>query len=65
MTDDGDGTDADLEQAVEGFLRDARRVYEKYEEGYVDPDAALWTLEGHLDSLEDALAERDDTDRPG
>jgi hypothetical protein len=50
------GTDGtDLESAVGNFLRNARRVYEEYDEGYVDPDAALWTLEGHVDTLEDAF----------
>lgn len=51
---------SDLERAVETFLRDARRVYEEYDDGYLDPDAALWTLSGHIDALEDTL--EDDSD---
>jgi len=62
MTDSSDadstGDKATLERAVEAFLRDARRVYDEYEEDYLDPDAALWTLDGHIDSLEDALDAR-------
>ncbi|PSQ21577.1 hypothetical protein BRD01_11645 [Halobacteriales archaeon QS_8_65_32] len=54
--------DADLERAVEDFLRDARGVYEEYEAGYLDPDAALWTLEGHIDGLEDAIRAPNDED---
>lgn len=72
--DTGNGTDrtdsraderdanADLERAVEDFLRDARGVYEEYEAGYLDPDAALWTLEGHIDEFEDAARAPNDED---
>jgi hypothetical protein len=49
---------SELDEAVGTFLRETRDVYEEYEEGYMDPDAALWTIEGHLDSLEDVLQER-------
>jgi hypothetical protein len=58
------GQDADSDRAVETFLRDVRNVYEEYEEGYMDPDAALWTIEGHLDSLENALSEHGEDDEP-
>lgn len=62
MTDDtdanADAETADLEAAVERFLRDARTVYEEYDEGYLDPDAALWTLDGHINTLEDTLDDR-------
>jgi hypothetical protein len=54
--------DADLERAVEDFLRDAQSVYEEYEADYLDPDAALWTLEGHIDGLEDAVRAPNDED---
>jgi hypothetical protein len=60
MPNDDGGTG--LDEAIDEFLRDARRVYAEYEEGYVDPDAALWTLEGHIDALEDALDEQDGAD---
>jgi hypothetical protein len=56
------GENPELDEAVEAFLRDTRSVYEEYEEGYMDPDAALWTIEGHLDSLEGALRERNGND---
>lgn len=63
VTEDSDSADdTTLERAVETFVRDARRVYEEYEEDYLDPDAALWTLEGHIDTLEDALDARDGRD---
>jgi hypothetical protein len=45
----------DLEEAIERFVRDTRGVYEEYEDGYIDPDAALWTIEGHIDRLETRL----------
>lgn len=41
----------DLEDAVEEFLDDANYVYSEYEQGYMDADAALSVLEGHLDDL--------------
>ena len=53
---------SELDEAVGTFLRETRDVYEEYEEGYMDPDAALWTIEGHLDSLEGALRERNGND---
>ncbi|PSP73234.1 hypothetical protein BRC86_10240 [Halobacteriales archaeon QS_3_64_16] len=56
------GENSELDEAVEAFLQDARSVYEEYEEGYMDPDAALWTIEGHLDSLEETLRKRDEDD---
>lgn len=45
----------DLEDAVSEFLREADAVYEDYERGYVDADAALATLESHIEELTDAV----------
>lgn len=59
-TDTADEGNPNLERAVEAFLRDTRRVYEEYEADYLDPDAALWTIEGRVDALEDAFDERGD-----
>jgi hypothetical protein len=42
---------AETEPAVETFLDRADAVFEDYENGYVDPDAALSTLESHVDTL--------------
>lgn len=47
----------DLEDAVDDFLDRADRVYDDYESGYVDPDAALSALEGHLASLREAAGD--------
>jgi hypothetical protein len=44
-------TDSD---AVETFLDRADDVFTDYEEGYVDPDAALATLEHHVETLREA-----------
>ncbi len=41
----------DLEESVEEFLDDADYVYSEYEQGYMDADAALSVLEGHIDDL--------------
>jgi hypothetical protein len=57
------GENPELDEAIETFLQDTRNVYEEYEEGYMDPDAALWTIEGHLDSLEETLHEHGEEDR--
>lgn len=50
MSDDGD----DLDAAVAQFLSGADTVYEDYERGYTDADAALHVLESHLDDLREA-----------
>lgn len=47
----------DLESAVEEFLDRVDRVYEEYDEGYVDADAALHVLEGHVETLAAAVDE--------
>ncbi|EMA45451.1 hypothetical protein [Halococcus saccharolyticus] len=41
----------DTDDAVETFLDQADSVFEDYENGYVDPDAALSTLEHHVETL--------------
>ncbi|WP_202593558.1 hypothetical protein [Halococcus sediminicola] len=41
----------DTETAVEAFLTRADAVFKDYENGYTDPDAALATLESHVDTL--------------
>lgn len=42
---------AELEASVEEFLDDADHVLSEYEQGYMDADAALSVLEGHIDDL--------------
>jgi hypothetical protein len=42
-------TDADA--AVETFLADAETVFEEYDQGYVDADAALRRLRRHVEDL--------------
>lgn len=46
---------ADPETAVETFLDRADAVFADYESGYTDPDAALATLESHVESLREAV----------
>jgi hypothetical protein len=41
----------DLATAVEEFLSDADTVLGEYHQGYMDADAALSILEGHVDDL--------------
>lgn len=41
----------ELEESVEEFLDDAGYVLSEYEQGYMDADAALSVLEGHVDDL--------------
>ena len=45
----------DTETAVETFLNRADAVFEDYESGYTDPDAALSTLEAHIESLRETV----------
>lgn len=42
---------SDSEPAVETFLNRAEDVFEDYENGYTNADAALSTLEAHVDAL--------------
>ncbi|WP_327052363.1 hypothetical protein [Halomicrococcus gelatinilyticus] len=48
-------TDAD--DAIRQFLRDADTVYDEYDQGYVDADAALDVLETHIEQLRAAVEE--------
>lgn len=45
----------DTEVAVTEFLDRAEAVFEDYENGYADPDAALETLEAHVQSLRETV----------
>lgn len=42
---------AELDDIVEEFLDGVDDVYDEYEQGYMDADAALSILEDHLDDL--------------
>lgn len=42
---------AELEDSVEEFLEDAEDVLSEYEQGYMDADAALSVLSGHIEDL--------------
>ena len=41
----------DAEDAIQQFLRDADTVYDEYDQGYVDADAALDVLKTHVETL--------------
>ncbi|MFB6256598.1 MAG: hypothetical protein ABEH58_07745 [Haloplanus sp.] len=43
----------DLDTAVADFLDAAERVYDEYDDGYVDADAALSQLGDHVSTLRD------------
>ncbi|WP_336361211.1 hypothetical protein [Haladaptatus sp. ZSTT2] len=43
----------ELEDAVSEFLRNAKSVYNEYERGYTDADAALSVLEMRIEELRD------------
>lgn len=47
----------DLKAAVETFLDGADAVYDEYEQGYMDADAALGTLSSHVEALREASEE--------
>jgi hypothetical protein len=62
-TSEAETTDADtLHAGVTAFLREADAVYDEYEQGYLDPDAALARLDSALSDLRDAEAAFDDTE---
>jgi hypothetical protein len=42
-------TDAD--ERLAAFLGEAETVFEEYDQGYMDADAALRRLRGHIDEL--------------
>lgn len=43
----------DLDTAVADFLDVAERVYDEYDDGYIDADAALSRLGDHVSTLRD------------
>jgi hypothetical protein len=45
----------ETEAAVREFLSNARTVYDEYDQGYMDADAALTQLEKHVESLESTV----------
>jgi hypothetical protein len=45
----------DLESAVAEFLREAETVYDEYDQGYIDADAALRRLRPEIEELESTL----------
>ncbi|MFB6127917.1 MAG: hypothetical protein ABEJ79_11570 [Halolamina sp.] len=47
----------ELDDAVERFLDDVDDVYEEYDQGYMDADAALTRVEDHLRDLREAARE--------
>jgi len=57
MSDDGSN---DLNVAVSNFLNGADSVYEDYERGYTNADAALHVLESHLDDLREVHENSDE-----
>ncbi|WP_433624402.1 hypothetical protein [Halomicrococcus sp. NG-SE-24] len=50
----------DFEDAVEQFLQDADAVYDEYDQGYVDADAALSMLDDRLNDLRAAVEGAED-----
>lgn len=47
-------TDDEMPPPVETFLEQVEGVYLEYDEGYLDPDAALSVLGDHVSELRDA-----------
>ncbi len=45
----------DLEEAVVEFLDASDNVYDEYDQGYVDADAALSMLTPHLETLRESV----------
>lgn len=50
----GESGDESVESAVDAFVADVETVYDEYDQGYLDADAALRRIRAHLDDLEDA-----------
>lgn len=44
----------DTEEAIDEFLHRADAVFDEYDQGYTDADAALRQLRSHVDDLADA-----------
>ena len=49
----------ELDETVDTFLRRADAVLDEYDAGYVDADAALRQLRGHLEDLREDVDGRD------
>jgi len=47
-------SDDELDAAVATFLDATERVYDEYDDGYIDADAALSQLGDHVSTLRDA-----------
>ncbi|MFC4449495.1 MULTISPECIES: hypothetical protein [Halorussus] len=45
---------SDLEDAVSEFLSEANTVYDEYDKGYMDADAALSRIETEVEELREA-----------
>jgi hypothetical protein len=43
----------EVARAVEQFVEQAEEIYHEYDEGYLDPDAALSRLGDHIAELRD------------
>ncbi len=48
-----DGPEAETPEAVAEFIDAAEEIYYEYNEGYLDPDAALSRLGDHVAELRD------------
>ncbi|MFB6129753.1 MAG: hypothetical protein ABEJ28_02920 [Salinigranum sp.] len=46
-----------MPEPVRQFVEQVEHVYDEYDEGYVDPDAALSVIGDHLTELRDAYDE--------
>ena len=46
---------SDANEAVSEFLRNADTVYEEYDKGYMDADAALSRLEQQIETLREKV----------
>lgn len=53
-SDGDDRPGAEMNEAVSRFLAGADDVYDDYDQGYVDADAALSVLSSRIDDLRDA-----------
>jgi hypothetical protein len=43
----------EMPEPVRQFIENAETVYDEYDEGYIDPDAALSVLGDHITELRD------------
>ena len=51
------GMSEQLQPAVEAFLTEADTVFEEYDQGYMDADAALSRIDAALPELREAIEE--------